>query len=81
MKDDTNKQHKHDLVCFGKCPFTTCTYSYIGETATHLSERVADHAGTDMKSHIVIHCPNSDHKTVNKEKFQIFNMGYNNNTY
>ena len=25
IKDDTNKQHKYDLVYFSRCPFTTCT--------------------------------------------------------
>ena len=28
IKDDTNKQHKHDLVYFSRCPSTDCT----GET-------------------------------------------------
>ena len=40
IKDDTNKQHKHDLVCFSRCPSTNCTDSYIGETARRLSEHV-----------------------------------------
>ena len=81
IKDDANKQHKHDLVCFGRCPFTTCTDSYTGETATRLSECVVDHAGTDMESHIAKHCWNSDHEMVNIENFEIFNMGCNNYTY
>ena len=29
IKDDTNKQHKHDLVYFIRCPSTNCTNSYI----------------------------------------------------
>ena len=52
IKNDTNKQHKHDLVYFSSCPSATFTDSYIGETARHLSERVVDHAGRDSKSHI-----------------------------
>ena len=40
IKDDTNKQHKHDLVYFSRCPSTDCTDSYIGETARRLSEHV-----------------------------------------
>ena len=60
---------------------TSCTDSYIGETARHLSERVVDHAGRDTTSHIVRHCLNSNHETVNIEHFKMLNMGYNNNTY
>ena len=53
-----NKQHKHDLVYFSRCPSTTCTDCYIGETARRLSERVVDYAGGDTKSHIVRNCLN-----------------------
>ena len=81
IKDDTNKQHKHDLVYFSRCPSTDCTDSYIGETARSVSERVMDHAGRDTKSHIVRHGLNSNNETVNIENFKILNMGYNNNTY
>ena len=81
IKDDTNKQHKHDLVYCSRCPSTDCTDSYIGETARRLSERVMDHAGRDTKSHIFRHCLNSNHGTVSIENFKILNMGYNNNTY
>ena len=40
-----------------------------------------DHIGIDTKSHIVRHCLNSNHGTVNIENFKILNIGYNNNTY
>ena len=62
IKDATNKSNKHDLVYFSRCPSTTCTDSYTGETAPHLSERVTDQAGRDTKLHIVRHCLNSNHK-------------------
>ena len=81
IKYERNKQHKHDLVYFSRCPSTDCTDSYIGETARHLSERVMDHAGRDTKSHIVRHCLNSYHGTVNIENFKILNMAYSNNSY
>ena len=81
IKDDTNKQHNHDLVYFSRCPSTDCTDSYIGETARRLSERVMDHVGRDTKSRIVRHCLNFNHGTVNIENFKILNLGYNNNTY
>ena len=81
IKVDTNKQHKHDLVYFSRCPFTTCTDSYMGETVRRLRERVVDYSVRDAKSHIVRHCLNSDRETVNIENFKMLNMGYRNNTY
>ena len=66
IKDDTNKQSKHD---FSRCPSTNCADSYIGKTARRLSERVVDHAGRDTKLHIVRHCSNTKHETVNIEHF------------
>ena len=47
IKDDTNKQHKNDLVYFSRCLYTYCIGSYMGETARRLSERVMDHAVRD----------------------------------
>ena len=37
IKDDRNKQHKHDLVCFSRCSSTDFTERYIGETTRRLS--------------------------------------------
>ena len=65
IKDDANKQHAHDLVHFGGCPSTTCTDSYIGETARGLPNRGVNHTGRDTKMHIIRHCLNSDHEAVN----------------
>ena len=80
IKDYTNKQRKHDSVYFSRCPSTTCSDSYRGQTAGHLCERVVDHAGRDTKLHIVRHCLNSNHETVNIEDFKTLNIGYDNNT-
>ena len=38
IKDDKNKQHKHDLVYFSSCLSMACTDTYIRETATSLSK-------------------------------------------
>ena len=65
IKDDTNKQHKHDLVYFSRCRSMDCSNSYIGETVRHLSEDVMDHTGRDTKPHIVRHClMNRDNKSA-----------------
>ena len=56
IKDDMDQQHRHDLVYFSRCPSTSCTDSYIGQTAHHLSEHVVDHAGRERKLRIIRHC-------------------------
>ena len=80
IKDDTNKQHKHDLFYFGRCSSTNFTDIYIGETARRLSERVMDHA-IHVIVMIVRHGLNSNHETVNIENFKFLSMGYSSNTY
>ena len=80
IKDDTSKQHKHDLVR----PQNVLPVTYDKqqpEIAHHPSEHVVDHAGSDTESHIVRHYLNSNHVTLNIEHFKILNVGYNNNTY
>ena len=49
----------------------TWTDVCIGVTAKRLSKRVVEYAGGRMKSHIVRHCLNTDHETVNTKNFQI----------
>ena len=68
IKYDTNKQHKHDLVYFSRCPFMDCTNSYVGEIARRPSERVMDHAGRDKTLHINRDGLNSNHKTFKNFK-------------
>ena len=81
IKNDTNKQYKHDLVYFSRCPSTTYTDSYIGQTAKRLNERLVDHSGRGTKAHVVRHCFNTNHETVNSEHFNILDLGYNKNAY
>ena len=41
-KDKTD-QHKHDLICYCKCPEPLCNEDYLGETGRKFIERSADH--------------------------------------
>ena len=79
IKDETNKQHKHDRVYLSSCPSSTCNDCYIGEKGRRLSERVLDHSGKDTKSHFLRHSFIAIHETVDIGHFQILNRGYNNN--
>ena len=69
------------VPCFSRRLSTDCTDSYIRETARRLSERVMDHSGRDTDSHIVRHCLNSKHETVNIENLKILNMEFNSNIW
>ena len=83
ITDETNKQHKHDLAYFSRCPSTTCTDSNIEETARYLSELVGITL-VETQSRIPVHnlsisVNKSDHETVNNEYFKILNIF--NNTF
>ena len=81
IKYDKNIRYKHDLVYFSRFSSTTYTDSYIGEKARRLSERLMDHGGRGTKAHVVRHCLNTNHETVNCEHFNILDIGYNKNAY
>ena len=55
LKDQTKKDHQHDVVYYAKCPEEQCTEDYTGETGRPLIERVKDHSGKDSKSHLLKH--------------------------
>ena len=81
IKDKTNKQHKHDLVCLSSCPSSTCNDCYISEKGRRLSDRELDHSGKVTKSHFLRHSFTANHEAVDIGHFQILNREYNNNTY
>ena len=74
VKEDRNKQQKHDLVCSSRCPSFACTDNCLGGAGRCPSECVVDHAGRNTKSYIVRHCFNSYHETVSIENFNILKM-------
>ena len=52
IKDNTRKEHEHDIVYHVNCPEESCEDNYIGESGRRLVEGVKDHGGTDNKLHI-----------------------------
>ena len=52
-KNTVNFEHKHDLVYHGKCPDNNCNDVYVGETGRRILERILDHNGRDVKSHLL----------------------------
>ena len=76
LKEQTKKDHQHDVVYYAKCPKQYCTEDYTGETKRRLIERVKDHSGKDLKSHLFKHSIETDHKTMTLNDFKIIGKGY-----
>ena len=74
-------QHKHDLVCYSKCPEPTCDKNYLGKTGRRIIERSADHCGKDKQLHLLRHALNNNHKTVDLKDFKIIDSSYHNNRF
>ena len=46
------------------CPENDCPYNYIGETARGISERVLNHTGKDINSHLYKHSIEIGHQNL-----------------
>ena len=79
-KDQTIFEHKHDVIYHGKCPAENCVDDYIGETARRVNERIVDHTGRDINSHLLKHSIESGHKPLEAVDYKIIGTGYRNNT-
>ena len=76
LKDQTKKEHQHDIIYYTKCPKEQCTEDYTGETGRRYIECVKDHSGKDSKSHLFKHAKETNHKTVTLDDFKIIGKGY-----
>ena len=81
VKHKTKKEHHHDLTCSVKCRMKNCTESYNGETGRRLIERVNEHSGKDINSHMFKHSMTANHPTVTLHDFTVFSSGYHNRTF
>ena len=79
-KDQTIFEHKHNVIYHGKCPAENCVDDYIGETARRVNERIVDHTGRDINSHLLKHSIESGHKPLEAVDYKIIGTGYRNNT-
>ena len=76
LKDQTKKDHQHDVVYYAKCTDEQCTEVYTGEADGRLIERVKDHSDKDSKSHLFKHAKEANHKTVTLDDLKIIGKGY-----
>ena len=52
VKDRAIFSHNHDMIYHGNCPENGCHDNFVGEAARRISERVLDHTGKDINSHL-----------------------------
>ena len=76
LKDQTKKDHQNHVVYYAKCPEEQCTEDCNGETGRCLIERVKDHSGKDLKSHLFKHFVETHHKMVTLDDFKIIKKHY-----
>ena len=78
-KGRTKFEHQHDIIYRVKCSAEKCSDDYIGESATHIIERVKDHGGKDTKSHVLKYSSEKEHVEVTQEDFKIIGSNFKNN--
>ena len=79
IKDTVNFEHKHDLVYHGKCPANNCKDDYVGETGRSILERIMDHNGRDVNSHLLKHHMGKEHHCLQNKDFVVLSSGFRNN--
>ena len=79
VKDQSKFEHQHDVIYYAECPNEKCRENYIGESGRRISERIKDHDGRDLKSHILRHSVESGHANLSYEDFKIIAKNFNNN--
>ena len=78
-KDTVNLEHKHDLVYNGRCPTNNCNDYDVGEKGRSISERIMDHNGRDVNSHLLKPHMEKEHQYLQKKDFVILSSGFGNN--
>ena len=81
VNDQSKFDHQHDVVYYVDFPNETCRENYIDKGGQIISERIKDHNGRDLKSHILKHSVESGHANVSCEDFKIIAKNFNNNSW
>ena len=81
VKDKIKKEHHHDLTYSVKYPMKNCPESYNDETGRRLMERVNEHSGKDINSHMFKHSMAANHSTVTLDDFTVLRSGYHNRKF
>ena len=63
-----------------RSPAENCVDYYIGETACRVNERIVDHTGRDIDSHLLKHSIESGYKPLEAVDYKIIGTVYRKNT-
>ena len=78
--DRTKFEHQHNVIISGeKCSAENCPDNYVGKSERCIIERVKDHSGRDIKSHVLKHSSEKEHEEVMQEDFKIIGIPFKNN--
>ena len=77
VKDHSKFEHQHNVVYYADCPNEKCRENYIGESDRRISERIKDHNGRDLRSHILRHSLESGNSNVSCADFKIIAKNFN----
>ena len=67
IKDQTKKEHQHNVVYHAKCPDPQCNSNYIGQI---------QHNKQDKNSNLLIHSNGKSHHRVWLDDFEIIGKGF-----
>ena len=79
IKDKTKFEHRHDVIYLGTSPETTGNDNYTGEAKQQIFERVKDHNGRGLNSHLLKHVLENNHQHVSEKDFKIIGNGFRGN--
>ena len=81
VKNNRKKDHHHDLTYSVKCPMKNCLVFYNGETGKRLIERVNEHSGKDINSHMFKHSMATNYPSVTLDDFTVLSSVYSNRKF
>ena len=76
IKDKTSKEHQHDFTYSVVCPDPNCNEECNAEAGRPLIERVHEHGGKDVNSHVFKHSVETNHPAVTIDYFRVLKTGY-----
>ena len=81
VKDKTKKKHHCDSTYSVKYPMKVCFESYNGKNGRRLIERVNEHSGKDLNSHMFKHSIAANHLIVTLDNLTVLSSGYRNRKF
>ena len=79
IKDQTKKEHQHNIVYHAKCPDPQCNSKYTGQTKCRLLKRLIQHNKQDKNSNLLIHSNDKSHHRLWLDDFEIIGKGFKSN--